>query len=198
MTAGEGFLGPPRSIDSAAKPSEEGIGMTMTAAHHTIGLTGVRLLGSAFNAWLLSVGSSFTLIIIRQNVFPPAEDLVTVRQIDAATLAAVITITAAVFLWRERYSLRYLQALTVGVFWAGLSTVSLAIYRSHIDEYHALRILLDLMTGDSDPASGWVWSMFLTLQLITLPALKVLRDALPSRRSTGRGGHRDAGPRLLR
>ena len=172
--------------------------MTMTAAHHTIGLTGVRLLGSAFNAWLLSVGSSFTLIIIRQNVFPPAEDLVTVRQIDAATLAAVITITAAVFLWRERYSLRYLQALTVGVFWAGLSTVSLAIYRSHIDEYHALRILLDLMTGDSDPASGWVWSMFLTLQLITLPALKVLRDALPSRRSTGRGGHRDAGPRLLR
>lgn len=168
--------------------------MTMTAAHHTIGLTGVRLLGSAFNAWLLSVGSSFTLIIIRQNVLPPAEDLVTVRQIDAATLAAVITITAAVFLWRERDSLRYPQALIVGVFWAGLSTVSLAIYRSHIDEYHALRILLDLMTGDSDPASGWVWSMFLTLQLITLPALKVLRDALPSRRSTGRGGHRDAGP----
>lgn len=195
MTAGEGFLGPPRSIDSAAKPSEEGIGMTMTATHHTIGLTGVRLLGSAFNAWLLSVASSFTLIIIRQNALPPAEDLVTVRQIDAATLAVVITITAAVFLWRERDSLRYPQALIVGVFWAGLSTVSLAIYRSHIDEYHALRILLDLMCGDSDPASGWVWSMFLTLQMITIPALKVLRDALSPRAGRPEGrGQRHAGP----
>lgn len=160
--------------------------MTMTAAHNTIGLTRVRLLGSAFSAWLLSVASSFILIILRQNFLPPAEDLVTVRQIDAATLAGVIMTTAAVFLWRERDSLSYPQALAVGIFWVVLSTISLAIYRSHIDEYHALRILLDLMTGDSDPASGWVWSMFLTFQLITLPALKAFREALPPRRWTGR------------
>ncbi len=137
----------------------------------------LKLLKAASGAWLYSLITSFTLIVIRLNFFPPPGDPAADGLYDGLTFALVIFATAAVFLGGERRSLSLARVTALGLYWVALSAVSAGLWLVLRENRDVLRFLLSMLLDHSGDDLTWVAAMFLAIQLSALPTIKILRES---------------------
>ncbi len=141
------------------------------------------LFRSGLKTWVLCITAGFLLVASRQNLFAPTDDLDTTHLLDAITFGTVAITAAFLFLRRHHDSLTFWRTLAIGITWVVLSLASETAVSYLLETRYALRFLLSVMLGTSDPTGGWVFGVFLTLQLTTLPAMKILLDGVARLRS---------------
>ena len=139
---------------------------------------GVGILWPASCSWLVSAAAGFALIIARQNLLPPPDDPAMVARFDALTLTGVVTATSMMVIRFSRGSLTHMKALAIGLYWVFLSILGEGAFRFFIDGRHAMRFLMLMIMGDSDPTGGWVWPFVLSLQLCALSVMHFLEEDL--------------------
>ena len=143
----------------------------------------LNLFRSGLKTWVLCISAGFLVVASRQNLLVPTDDLDTTHLLDAITFGTAATAAAFLFLRKHHDSLTFWRALAIGIFWVVLSLASETAVSYLLETRYALRFLLSVLLGTSDPTGGWVFGVFLTLQLTTLPAMKILLDGVARLRS---------------
>lgn len=141
----------------------------------------VRNMWTASWAWLWLVAAVVVAGVLWGSLHPPDERADYDQWQEGILVGGIVLTSAWLYVCGPGRDASNAQLATVGTLWVTLSFLLDYAYRVYAVSHLVMRFLVHLFVGNSGESRGWLWNLFLALQLTSPLAMGMLKHALSRR-----------------
>ncbi len=155
--------------------------MTIRSLSHPGGRSTFNLLQSAAGAWLGIVAAAFLLEVLWRGMRGAGESIPSADWSDGIIVSGLVLACTWFYLHKQEWRSGPVRLAAVGALWVSLSITLEYAYRLYAVDHYMMRFLVDMFMGDYHGVHGWLWDLFLAVQLCAPLMVGGLRDAVSHR-----------------
>lgn len=141
-----------------------------------------RLLSGAACSWLGIVAVVFLFEVVWRGLRASEEGVPAAEWADGIIAGGIVLLSAWFYVYEQAGDAGPRQLAVVGAVWVSLSITLEYVYRLYAVHHYVMRFLMSMFMGDYRGSNGWLWDLFLAVQLVGPVSMGVLSEVLSDRK----------------